>query len=84
MSIPYVSMAPCGRQFEHKKKDWSITLPLDRLPSWVRFYRHLRDRKGRQYSQHYAADVEALERFAAQLDRAVEPMQSTQKDEVAA
>lgn len=64
MSKPVVSLSPCRRHFTHSKSAWSITLPLERLPSWTDFYRGLRDRRGGQFSQHYAADVRALERFS--------------------
>ncbi len=77
MSQPKVTLEPCGQQFRHSKSAWSIVLPLEHLPSWTDFYRRLRDRKGGQFSQHYAADVEALEHFASEQI-------TKQKDEVAA
>ena len=64
MNQPSVILEPCGRKFRHSKSTWNTILPIERLPYWTEFYRRLRDRKGGQFSQHYAADVEALERFA--------------------
>ena len=63
-----VTLEPCGTRFQHRLGLWSAVLPVQRLPSWIALYRALRDRKNGRYSQHYAAQVQALEALARALD----------------
>lgn len=61
---PRVEASKDGASFTLTLGLWSGSYPIGELQRQLKFYRHLRDRKGGAYAKHYALTVKALEEFS--------------------
>ena len=67
LAQPAARLSDDGSTVLLDRGNWSGSFPLSHLPSQIRFYRGLRDRKGGKYAAFYQPTLDALEALGREI-----------------